>query len=217
MVDPIFQINMHLHQSSEQVHLEDSAPPSSRVNVSMIKFLNITTSRSESLTQQVYPLLLELTGGSDHDGSAPEESEDAVQNRLQDEKKRKRQERIRKRKAVLAHRRSRTVPELIFHIEQWESALLKLTGLKNKNTKRPWVNLGSAANFKSLSRARDFKVELKGLLQQSSRKSSGEVSEVHQMSNDDVRAFTVEIPTVMVVAAMMLMRQMKMMQMKKRK
>ena len=32
--------------------------------------------------------------------------------------------------------------------------------LVDQNSKRPWVNLGNAANFKSLSRARDFKVEV---------------------------------------------------------
>ena len=62
-------------------------------------------------------------------------------------------------------REKRTVVELLAAIgcsKREASSLIdhKLSALKDKNTKRPWVKLGNAANFKSLSRARDFKVEV---------------------------------------------------------
>jgi hypothetical protein len=126
---------------------------------SMVRFVTLVTSSQDSLTQMLYGKLPQM---STVENDVDEEDEKIKKRREKEntEKRERREARERMVKKRVAVRRSKTVPELIFQIEQWESELLKLTSLRfgNKKNGLKVLDLGSASKFHRISRNRDFKI-----------------------------------------------------------
>jgi hypothetical protein len=121
-----------------------------RTITSMVRFVQIVTSSHHSMTQDLYQKLSEL-------GRDSEEEDDEADDQDDEQKRQKKLTLKANTRARVATRRSKTVPELVFQIEAWETELLKLTSLKHSN-KLKIVDLGSAAKFNRISRNRDFKI-----------------------------------------------------------
>jgi hypothetical protein len=145
-----------------------------RTIASMVRFVQLVTSSQESLTQNLYQKLPNLASetdaaaadqqqqnqesSEDEDGNGGSKTKKKKKKKVTEVTKKKRAEREAQVKKRVAVRRSKTVPELIFQIEQWETELLKLTSLKYKNGLKV-VDLGNAAKFNRISRNRDFKID----------------------------------------------------------